>query len=941
MSDLIVDRSELAERVIEATRETKLVHLCAPIGYGKSMLARTAAERLIEQGEVSVIWISVSRVDQSPAVFVKSIASACTAALSADGQRAKSLGLSGREGRHFYDLNTITKRLSMEGRRFVVVFDEYHEAAGLEADEVMSEMVKRSDANIRFILTSRNTPSGFTAKLRLSDELTEFAQSDLAFTQEEIAAAFGPIVGNAEDHTTHPSRGTVLPDANGQRTDSADSSDPFVLTIEELETLTNRVDGWPTALKLFNRHWRSSRNLSTAVSNFTGNSKSVVDYFHQECFLQLSDELRAFLLDVAVLDNVDADTVNELRGRGDSGKLINQLLSLNVAPVFSNDVRTEFQFHPLYSEFLMGRLAAQRDLERIKETHKDISRHYKSVGRIPEALVHAVKAGSNEAIADVLDDDGGSGLFWLTRDFETFRPLMRLRGRFSSCQFRLLPISAFFLATEGDLDNARSVLDDAKRCLAKSSDALSKSVIESINADILITEAEIALHAYDVDIDHFIDALERVRYRSIRTHPIFQAIVFDVLGRLYFRIGKLHRSAAAFDDAVAFYEGFHSYWGAACALLERAVVAIEQCEPGRAHSSLTRAQFFHGRYAPEDRALARKIMVVDARIKYLAAESPEDLNQSHSRITSAIGAMLKNNANSAELLSDAFRTLSFLEFGRNGLCKALQVLATGTRVANERDLGGLAQCYSGTGICVAAVAGAVGEAEQIIADAAVDFDDLELDTLGFGWRSTVEIAFGFIRVDIACGRTERANDRLSKLEQAANRNGFKLVALKCGVLRALCHFADKRSVHAARTLSSRLTTMESGLRAIFLEEGPIAQNLLEDWSSRIKRSKAGDRQLPALENMRVVASAFSPPAIEIKAHPPTGKSMEVLTLIAMGHRPRTVAPRVDMTESGVNYHLKELRQRLGVKTTPSLISEAASRGWLDGIAIGERFSSTR
>ncbi|MBM4297062.1 MAG: cyclic nucleotide-binding domain-containing protein, partial [Deltaproteobacteria bacterium] len=104
-------------------------------------------------------------------------------------------------------------------------------------------------------------------------------------------------------------------------------------------------------------------------------------------------EHQQFLRRAALLDWLDAETAGSLLRANDAAGCIRDLQTSQL-PLLQSGSDHRLEFHPLFGEFLRGRLAAIEGSAGERELHADISAGYESLAQWPQAIEHAL-AGEN------------------------------------------------------------------------------------------------------------------------------------------------------------------------------------------------------------------------------------------------------------------------------------------------------------------------------------------------------------------------------------------------------------------------------------------------------------------------------------------------------------------------------------------------------------------
>jgi LuxR family maltose regulon positive regulatory protein len=156
------------------------------------------------------------------------------------------------------------------------------------------------------------------------------------------------------------------------------------------ESLVANTEGWITGI-LLTTHlmWQG---LMAHLIEARQSESPLFDYLATEVLDQQTEPLRQFLLESAVLPEMEPETVDKVLGRTDSGHL---LYLANNSRLFVNAVGEEFrvyQYHHLFRDFLQERLKAQ-DPARMRALQTRTAEWYLANGMPEAAVTYFVMAG--------------------------------------------------------------------------------------------------------------------------------------------------------------------------------------------------------------------------------------------------------------------------------------------------------------------------------------------------------------------------------------------------------------------------------------------------------------------------------------------------------------------------------------------------------------------
>lgn len=310
-----VRRPRLERRLDDGARQ-RLTLVVAPAGFGKSVLLGQWASA---QPVGRVAWLTIDERDRDPGRLAAHLVAALDATRSGLGARALASlsGAATRLGDEFVDL--ALDDLDALDDDLIVVLDDFDRLDGPSADD-LGRLVLEVSPSVHLVIAGRSDPSVAIHRLRSRGELAELRAGDLRFTAEETKQVAEAVSGHR-------------------------------LTDDESAHLVGVTEGWPVAVDLAALSLRDAVD-GGAARGFGGNERTIVDYLSAEVLEQQPPDLRSFLLDISVLEEVNADLCDAMRGSADGAQLLNEL---DRRALFVNPVPGEvgwYRLHRLMREFL-------------------------------------------------------------------------------------------------------------------------------------------------------------------------------------------------------------------------------------------------------------------------------------------------------------------------------------------------------------------------------------------------------------------------------------------------------------------------------------------------------------------------------------------------------------------------------------------------------------
>ena len=454
----VVPRPRLAQQLDEGLGRG-LVLVCAPAGYGKTVLLADWAQR----GPQLAAWLSLDAGDNDPARFWRHAIAALDRVRPGIGERVAPL--LGPPAPQSFDalVTALINELAEPGPDDVrLVLDDYHTIGAQPVHTSLEFLLEHRPPGLDLVLASRSDPPLSLARLRARGQLTELRAADLRFTAGEAASLLQQVAS-----------GQVLPDT--------------VVT-----ALASRTEGWAAGLRLAALSLRGQPDVNGFVAAFTGSHRYVLDYLAEEVLERQPAQLRTFLLETSVLERLSGSLCDAVTGRPGSQALLEQTERDGLFLVPLDEVRGWWRYHHLFADLLRARL--EQEPGQAAELHRRAAAWYEEHGLADDAIRHAAAAGEMARAARLIE-----------RHFDT---VYSLRGEGATIQRwlsalphdlvwsrpRLLLAQAQVAATGGQLDEVEPLLEAAERVSASVAGETFEPTVGPAGSLLVNIPAHIALH---------------------------------------------------------------------------------------------------------------------------------------------------------------------------------------------------------------------------------------------------------------------------------------------------------------------------------------------------------------------------------------------------------------------------------------------------------------
>jgi LuxR family transcriptional regulator, maltose regulon positive regulatory protein len=356
----LVPRRGLLDRLDRAEGPVVRVVVGSP-GSGKTCLLADWASRLPAGG---VAWMNADSADGDPLRCWQAILTSLQRC--SPGLGSEALDLLALEDEIDPDVfeSLLIDAESLD-QPVTLVVDDFHLAAEVVGQH-LGFLAARGLRGIRLVLGTRVDPPGL-ARLRVSGQLDEIREDQLRMDRDEVAR----LVKELELEVTN----------------------------DELDVLTDRTEGWVAGVQLAAVTMRSQDSSSEFVRDLETTSQAVSQYLTAELVNSQTPEVRRFLLDTCVVDELTPALASHLSPG--NPVTLSLLEEANLMVVRLDPGGGVFRYHHLFAEVLR-RLLDVTEPEHAVQQHRRAAEWFQRSGDHPAAFRHAWRAGMRDQALDVV-----------------------------------------------------------------------------------------------------------------------------------------------------------------------------------------------------------------------------------------------------------------------------------------------------------------------------------------------------------------------------------------------------------------------------------------------------------------------------------------------------------------------------------------------------------
>ena len=442
----LLNRQRLLEVLDEALNRS-VIFIVAPAGFGKSSLTYQWGLHLTKNDVISS-WVSLDENDIDVRQFLSYIA----LSLAKSGLEIGNLDVGARNG--FAEsqvggvLLSILDCIAQSSKHVVLFLDDYHLPKSTAIDNTIRDILKLAPSNLTLVISSRETPAFNIPQLIASGDASVLDAEIMRLTEAETCATLGDMI-----------------------------------TAKDAKAIYEQTEGWPVAVQL--ARVNKQANPSVAIEKVSS-SDLVASYLTNQVLLSMDQDLREFLLSVAILDQFNTSLANEIRGKEDSAHLINRLDTLRAFLVTTDFESGWYRLHHLFAEYLQDALRLETPEFPDVVLNRASDWHFEH-GNLIDAVSYAAKAKAYAKCEDLILNAGGWKII-LRDGIGVIRNIFRIiPEHIISSNGRLLIARAYLHCKDGEYKQARGILDSSK-ALRRDDDS------DAYDKDHILVEALVGLY---------------------------------------------------------------------------------------------------------------------------------------------------------------------------------------------------------------------------------------------------------------------------------------------------------------------------------------------------------------------------------------------------------------------------------------------------------------
>ncbi|HSW19778.1 MAG TPA: LuxR C-terminal-related transcriptional regulator, partial [Ramlibacter sp.] len=867
---------------IRAAQETALVLVQGPAGFGKTTVMLQYFAQLGSRG-IATGWLTLDRADNELERFLAYMAEALRAIDPALPPASPTADGDGQAA-----VLELANRLAGMRGRFVLFLDDFETLESPVVLGLVRQLVALLPPEGQIVIGSRVVPDIGLGRLRAHGKLLEIAPADLRFNATETA--------------------TFLLQQRG-----------LALRNDDILRLQQRTEGWPAALWLVSLALRDRADPQQFVATFDGSSGPIADYLVEDVLSRLPARLRDFLLRTSVLSELGAPLCNHLLEIDDSAQMLAAVARAHLFLVAQDPEHGWYRFHPLFAGFLRAQLAhaAPREAPRL---HRRAADWWLQQGQPARAIEHALQAQAPAFLLELLSAHAPQTLWQgRARTLARWWGAAQLGERLAATDPQLAQSFAWALTLTHRYDESLKLLDQVRA--AREGGQIAQEPYATADG---------------VQRSFMLAMADRLRESCVLGHEwaprvsADQPFSYGMLGASY---GYCLVAENRFDEAGKFLAQARervlqiggSFIGSVALCLEGALDVAQ----GRLRNAITR--FRAALAVGGGNVLQQAGSAVAAAFLAEALYEGNQLDEAE-RLLQLYLPLLRDAAAPDQLIT-SYAVLARIAAARGQEARAEELLTEMEVTGHQRALPRMVATAQLERARLALLAGRVEFARDQIASAADERTWAPFAGL-VTHANDVEAPFiAALRLKIRTGRIDAVLAPLKAAIREAQAQQRHRRAHKLNILLAQALCLSGQTAQGLRRLRDALGfAAAEGFVRSFVDEGPETLRAVAELRQSLAPADplamfadqvlaAGGVELPAPAG---AATPAPPPAVAASLL--SERELQVLRLLADGHRNREIADRLFVSETTVKAHLRNINIKLGAQSRTHAVAMARQLG---------------
>jgi len=372
------------------------------------------------------------------------------------------------------------------------------------------------------VLLTRSDPAISVSRLRSQRQLTELRSSDLSFSANDISILFNKRL-------------------------------KLGLSVDDVYSLESKTEGWIAGLQLTALSMQGRQDISGFIQDLKGDNRYIMDYLLEEVLKIQADDIKEFLLQTSLLEQMSAPLCNAVLNRNDCQLILETLEKNNMFVLPLDSERNWYRYHHLFADLLKQRLQLQEKTV-INELHTKASEWFEQHNMFDFAIGHALAVHNHkkciQLIGGVVEEMWENGQHTAILKYGDMLPVELIKTNAEFCLYY-----SWILISAGKIQKAELFLESAGQ---KTKNSIQECDPASGNIKYFnkllgkISVASAYLNSYEKHSEKIFDSCKTAFDYLTDDDPFWYSWAWFSYGIAHFSNGDLFRSYDAFQKAFGY-----------------------------------------------------------------------------------------------------------------------------------------------------------------------------------------------------------------------------------------------------------------------------------------------------------------------------------------------------------------------------------------------------
>lgn len=824
----------------------------------------TLARQWLDQLPNPSAWLSLDVQDNDPVRFWRYVSGAL-------GQPPRTAAGTPGDSDHEAWITDLLNRWSQPDHALptLLILDDFHVIQDPVLLASVSWFLDRLPTSLHVLITSRSLPSLHIPQRRVRNTVTEIGAGALSFGPAEARLFFEDTL-------------------------------QLSLTARTLDALQEKTEGWAAALQLAGLSLKQ-QPVPTPDWLERTSPTLLVDYLAEEVLASLDEALQQFLLRMALVRRFSLDLCRHLAPVPEAPQTQDYVKALREQNLFLiplDERGNWFRFHDLFRENLLN-IARQRLKQQLPQLCRQAADWFRQANDHEEAI-HCLLEGERWADAAELIEELGVSRMLAGQNESLNWWLGQLPAETVRWRPRLALIQAWNLFCTERVSEAEPYLDQADQQLVPD-----QPQYRALKAQIAIFRSQLARFRGDES---------GIRYWSQQAQELssgadtqLNAVTRLALGMELFQDGKHIASQQILEQAAAAARREHNHF---CMLSTSVLLAHLQFQQGLTRKALdtldsSRDWLLEEGQSPHFIAFWQNIVYVNIHREI------QQLDQARA----CMAALLESGEAGTDAAFGALvRLVQSTLFSAEGKWDAALAEVAMAEPVMERDRSHWSTMGPPVGMLRAQYLLRSGRQTEALRWA-LDQEQWLLPSRAFVHEETRIV---LARCLALLNRHPQALEVLDQIEEDAATQHRILTQVRALTTRALVQSHQQDWLRACASLQRALElSARAGYRRVFLDEGAALEPLFSRLSEQGVHGWWEEAQL---------APASAQADLSALIEPLTHRELEVLGMIASGHRNQAIADTLHIAVTTTKAHIRNIFEKMAVTSRTQAVARGRELG---------------